>query len=152
MRENENEFSIEKMAKVLNVSRSGYYEFLSRGKSARSIENERLKTKIKSIHEKSHKVYGSPRVHQELKKQGEKSSRKRVALLMREEGIQAKMRRKWKKTTLANEKQEPSPNYLDQNFKTEEPNQVWVSDITYVETEEGWLYIAIVTLPPKNDP
>ena len=74
MRENENEFSIEKMAKVLNVSRSGYYEFLSRGKSARSIENERLKTKIKSIHEKSHKVYGSPRVHQELKKQGEKSA------------------------------------------------------------------------------
>jgi len=83
-------------------------------------------------------------VHQELKKQGKKSSRKRVARLMKEEGIQAKMRKKWKKTTLRNEKQEASPNYLNQKFNTEEPNKVWVSDITYIETQEGWLYVAIV--------
>jgi transposase InsO family protein len=144
MRRHEKEFRVEKMAPVLNVSRSGYYGFLTNEKSSRMIENERLKGKIKSIHEKSRKVYGSPRVHRELKKQGEKVSRKRVARLMREEGIQAKMRKQWKKTTCAKEKQEASPNYLNQNFVVEEANKVWISDITYVETQEGWLYVAIV--------
>ena len=144
MRRHEQEFSIEKMAQVLNVSRSGYYDFLIRRKSTRMKENEKLKEKIKSIHEQSRKVYGSPRVHHELKKQGEKVSRKRVARLMREEGIQAKMRKKWVKTTSIDEKLEASPNYLHQNFTTLEPNKVWVSDITYVGTEEGWLYLAIV--------
>jgi putative transposase len=144
MKKHEEEFSIEKMAKVLNVSRSGYYDYLAKEKSARWVENERLKKKIKSIHEEKRKVYGSPRVHRELKKQGEKCSRKRVARLMREEGIQAKMRRRWKKTTVAKESQEPSPNHLKQNFTVEAPNKVWVSDITYIGTQEGWLYLAIV--------
>jgi transposase InsO family protein len=144
MKEYREEFSIEKMARVLGVSRSGYYDFLEKEKSAREVENERLKEQIKSIHEKSRRVYGSPRIHNELKKQGKKCSRRRVAKLMREEGIQAKMRKRWKKTTCANEKAEPSANYLDQNFRTEEPNKVWASDITYIWTEEGWLYVAVV--------
>lgn len=144
MRRHKKEFSIEKMAQMLNVSRSGYYEFLLNGESVREAKNKKLKEKIKNIHEKSRKVYGSPRVHHELKKQGEKVSRKRVARLMREEGIQAKMRKKWKKTTTIDEKLEASPNYLNQKFIVAEPNKVWVSDITYVRTEEGWLYLAIV--------
>jgi putative transposase len=144
MKEHREEFSIEKMAGLLGVSRSGYYDFLDKAKSAREIENEQLKEQIKSIHEKNRRVYGSPRVHNELKKQGKKCSRRRVAKLMKEEGIQAKMRRRWKKTTCVNEKAEPSANYLDQDFTTEEPNKVWASDITYVWTEEGWLYVAIV--------
>lgn len=144
MRRHKKEFSIEKMAQMLNVSRSGYYEFLLNGESVREAKNKKLKEKIKNIHEKSRKVYGSPRVHHELKKQGEKVSRKRVARLMREEGIQAKMRKKWEKTTTIDEKLEASPNYLNQKFTVAEPNKVWVSDITYVRTEEGWLYLAIV--------
>lgn len=144
MKKHEKEFSIEKMANILNVSRSGYYDYLIRGKSTRSAKNEKLKEKIKILHDKNRKVYGSPRIHAELKKEGEKVSRKRVARLMKEEGIQAKMRKKWKKTTLTDEKQEASPNYLNQNFTVDRPNEVWVSDITYIATEEGWLYVAIV--------
>jgi putative transposase len=144
MKKHAMEFNIGEMAKILGVSRSGYYGYLIQRQNKRLAENKRLKEKIKNIHEKSRKVYGSPRVHAELKKSGERISRKRVARLMREEGIQAKMRKKWKKTTLVNEKQEPCPNYLDQNFSAEEPNKVWVSDITYVPTQEGWLYVAIV--------
>jgi putative transposase len=137
MKEYREEFSTEKMARLLGVSRSGYYDFLDRATSAREVENEQLKEQIKSIHEKNRRVYGSPRVHNELKKQGKKCSRRRVARLMKEEGIQAKMRKRWKKTTCVNEKAEPSANYLDQDFTTEEPNKVWASDITYVWTEEG---------------
>ncbi len=144
MKKHEKEFNIEKMANILNVSRSGYYDYLIRGKSTRSAKNERLKEKIKALHVKSRKVYGSPRIHAELKKEGEKVSRKRIARLMREEGIQAKMRKKWKKTTVVDARQEASPNYLNQNFMVEEPNKVWVSDITYVATQEGWLYVATV--------
>lgn len=144
MRKHQDEFNIEKMAQMLNVSRSGYYEFVLKGESVRATENKKLKEKIKVIHEKSRKIYGSPRIHQELKKGGEKVSRKRVARLMREEGIQAKMRKKWTKTTTLNQGAKVTPNYLNQNFKANEPNRVWVSDITYIETEEGWLYLAIV--------
>jgi len=87
MKENRKEFNIEKMARLLGVSRSGYYDFLDKVKSAREVENEQLKEQIRRIHEKNRKVYGSPRVHNELKKQGKKCSRKRVTKLMKEEGI-----------------------------------------------------------------
>jgi putative transposase len=144
MKKHKKEFSIEKMAKVLGVSRSGYYDFLERPICSRAIENERLKGAIRRIHEKSRKTYGSPRVHNELKKQGESCSRRRVAKLMKEDGIEAKMRKKWKRTTCVDERLEPSANHLNQNFIASEPDKVWVSDITYVWTEEGWLYLAIV--------
>lgn len=138
------EFPIEKMANILGVCRSGYYEFLKRKESARERENKRLLEKIKYIHQNKRRVYGSPRVHAELKKEAEKCSRKRVAKLMRREGLQAKMRKKWKATTKQNKKAEAAPNHLNQNFVAEAPNQVWVSDITYIATQEGWLYVAIV--------
>jgi len=144
MRRHENEFCIEKMAQMLNVSRSGYYEFLLKGEPTRATENKKLKKRIRDIYEKSRKVYGSPRIHQELKREGEKVSRKRVARLMKEEGLQAKMRKKWTRTTTVDKALEANPNYLNQNFRVDEPNQVWVSDITYVRTEEGWLYLAVV--------
>lgn len=144
MKNNQNVFCIKKMAEVLEVSCSGYYDFLSKGKSKRELESERLKEKIENIHKASREVYGSPRIHAEMKKQGECCSRKRVAKLMRQEKIQAKMRKKWKKTTKQNKKAKPSPNHLNQNFEVENPNKVWVSDITYIATQEGWLYVAIV--------
>ena len=139
-----NEFSIEKMAKVLGVSRSGYYEFMKRGKSSRALENERLKKKIKQIHTSSRGTYGSPRVHATMKNNGETCSRKRVAKLMRQEGLQAKMRKKWKRTINRSSQANFSKNLLNQNFEASAPNEKWVSDITYVSTREGWLYLAVV--------
>ena len=139
------EFEIEKMAHILEVSRCGYYEFLNRVISKRNIENQELIKEIKKAHKDSRGTYGSPRIHAKLKKQRIFCSRKRVGKLMRQEKIQAKMRKKWKVTTKASKKEIMiAPNHLDQNFMVESPNKVWVSDITYVSTQEGWLYIAVV--------
>lgn len=145
MKAHSQEFPIEKMAEILVVSRCGYYEFLHRGPSKRALESQSLIEEIKKTHKKSRRTYGSPRVHAKLKKQGIACSRKRVAKLMKQEKIQAKMRKKWKKTTQHSKKVvEIAPNHLDQQFHVEKPNKVWVSDITYVWTAEGWLYIAVI--------
>ncbi len=144
MKEHAEEFCIEKMAEILNVCRGGYYTFLKRVVSKRSRENQRLIEQIKQLHRKARGVYGSPRVHQELRKHGEKCSRKRVARLMKKEHIQAKMRKNWKVTAKRNSKAEISDNHLNQKFEVEAPDKVWASDITYVKTQEGWLYVAVV--------
>lgn len=144
MKAHEKDFMVEKMAAVLGVSRSGYYDFLQRKESIRSKEKKKLKEKIKEIHKTSRETYGSPRIHAVMKGQGEICSRKRVAKLMQEEKLQAKMRKKWRRTTRINEKVEVTKNYLNQNFLTDAPNKVWVSDITYIPTQEGWLYVAVV--------
>jgi len=132
------------MAELLEVSRSGYYRFLRREQSEREKENERLTVKIKEIHKMSRETYGSPRVYAELQNQGECCSRKRVAKLMRKQNIRAKMKKFKKRTTAHNKNAKISPNYLNQKFLTNSPNTVWISDITYIPTQEGWLYLAIV--------
>ena len=133
------------MAHLLEVSRCGYYEFLNREISKRNVENQELIEELKKVHKDSRETYGSPRVHAKLKKQGISCSRKRVAKLMRQEKLQAKMRKKWKVTTRSSKKEVMiAPNHLDQNFIVESPNKVWISDITYVSTQEGWLYVAVV--------
>lgn len=145
MRTHSEEFPIEKMAEIFKVSRCGYYEFLKRKPSKRATDNKGLIEEIKNIHKQSRGTYGSPRVYAELKKRGKKCSRKRVAKLMQTEKIQAKMRKRWKITTKPSKKAvEVAPNHLEQQFVTEAPNRVWVSDITYVWTEEGWLYVASI--------
>jgi putative transposase len=139
------EFCIQKMAKVLGVCRSGYYEFIGRTLSKRSIENEKLIERLKEIFMASRGTYGSPRIHACLKKQGAHYSRKRIARLMQRGNIQAKMRKKWRGTPRSDKTTDMvAPNHLDQNFIVEVPNRVWISDITYVATREGWLYVAIV--------
>jgi putative transposase len=143
MRDHSTEFNIGKMAKTLRVSRQGYYEFLKREPCKRKLENQRLLEKIKITYKKGRGTYGSPRIHRELKKEGEACSRKRVARLMKKEKLQAKMRKRWKATTKVDSKAVASPNYLNQNFTVERENQVWVSDITYIQTAEGWLYLAV---------
>lgn len=145
MKSHAKEFSVGKMADTLGTSRCGYYAFLNRRPSKRVLENEVLVEEIKRAYKSSRGTYGSPRVHAQLKQAGKCCSRKRVAGLMRREKIQAKMRKKWKVTTKASKKAVTiAPNHLDQNFMVEEPNKVWVSDITYVKTQEGWLYVAVV--------
>jgi putative transposase len=144
MNNHKNEFSIEKMSKVFNISRSGYYQFIQAEPSKRSLENKRLLGKIEVIHQESRQTYGSPRIHAELCSQGETCSRKRIARLMKKSGIEAKMKKRFKITTKANPKAKAAPNLLQQDFTAEMPNQRWVADFTYVATSEGWLYVAIV--------
>jgi len=136
-------FPVEKMALVLDVSKSGYYAYLSREASRRDQENEVLLAYIQDIHKQSRKTYGSPRIHAKLSQMKVGCSRKRVAKLMRMHGIQAKMRKKWKKTTKQG-KGKPAKNLLQQNFYSPKPNHAWVGDITYVHTKEGWLYVSAV--------
>jgi len=144
MKNHANKFSIEKMSKAFNVSRSGYYQFVNAELSSRKKEDDRLLVLIKMIHRSSRATYGSPRVHAELHARGETCSRKRVARLMKKAGIEAKMKKRFKVTTRANPKAKVAPNLLEQDFSATAPNQRWVADFTYVATGEGWLYVAIV--------
>lgn len=136
-------FPIEKMAKVLEASKSAYYAYLHHKPSARDIENEELLNKIKQVHAKSRFNYGSPKIHAQLQREGAKCSRPRVARLMRKASICSKTRKAWKSTTKVNKSAIAAPNQLNQNFRVDAPNKVWVSDITYVPTQEGWLYVSV---------
>ena len=145
MKNHAHEFSIEKMAQILGISRAGYYDFLKRKPSNIALENQRLTGEIKKIHKESRGIYGSPRIHKELKNKEEKCSRKRVAKLMRKEKIQSKIRKKWKTRKRKDDNLIMAvPNHLNQNFLVETLNKVWASDITYIPTQEGWLYVAVV--------
>jgi transposase InsO family protein len=137
-------FSIERMTQMFDVSRSGYYRFAKATPSKCTKENEVLLEKIKKVHRNSRQTYGSPRIQAEIISQGDYYSRKRIARLMQQEGIQAKMKKRFKKTTVTNPKAKAAPNLLNQNFAADEPNQRWVADITYVATGQGWLYVAAV--------
>lgn len=129
---------------MFDVSRSGYYRFAKATPSKCTKENEVLLEKIKKVHRNSRQTYGSPRIQAEIISQGDYYSRKRIARLMQQEGIQAKMKKRFKKTTVTNPKAKAAPNLLNQNFAADEPNQRWVADITYVATGQGWLYVAAV--------
>lgn len=138
------EFSVERMAKLFGVSRSGYYRYVKTSKSVRKQQDSLLLEKIKMIYEQNRQAYGSPRIHQALKEQGEHVSRKRVARIMRENNIQAKKHRLFKTTTRVNSTLPVADNHLQQDFSASKPNQKWVSDITYVWTAIGWLYVAAI--------
>lgn len=144
MNMHKNEFSIERMSKVFRVSRSGYYAYAKRKPSNQKLEDERLLLKIKKSHEQSRQTYGSVGVFKDLREEGETCSRKRVAKLMKQSGIKAKMRKRFKVTTKADTSVIPAPNLLAQDFSAKAPNERWVADFTYVATKEGWLYVATV--------
>ncbi|PHJ39614.1 integrase [Desulforamulus profundi] len=129
------------MAEVLKVSKSGFYAYLKRPKSNREIENNLLLEKIKAVHRSSHGIYGYPRITSELKCDGA-PSKNRVYRLMRKNGIRSKTVKKYKATTNSNHNLPVAENLLNREFTADKPNQKWVSDITYVATDEGWLYLA----------
>jgi transposase InsO family protein len=132
------------MCQVLEVSPSGYYAWRKRPQSATAKRRRRLTVIIKAIYEESRQNYGSPRVFKELQARGESCNVKTVARIMRENGIVAKRRRKFKVTTDSNHALPVAENLLDRQFTVTAPNRVWVSDITYLPTWEGWLYLATV--------
>jgi transposase InsO family protein len=137
-------FPVSRMCKVLEVSRSGYYAWRDRPPSEREMANRRLYDKIKRVYNDSGGTYGSPRTYRELKRQGVACSENRVARLMRLHGLRAKQTKIYKTTTKRNQADPVVPNRLKRAFTAERPNQKWLTDITYIRTEEGWLYLAVV--------
>ncbi len=130
---------------VLGVSPAGYYAWRSRPESRRSAANRHLIDDIKRVHRDTHGRYGSPRIHVELKAQGRGVSRGRIERLMRHHGIRAIMARPRRVRTTDSRHDFPiAPNLLDRNFVATAPNRIWLADITYIETDQGWLYLAAV--------
>lgn len=141
METHRSQFRVAKMAEVLNVSRSGFYIYLKRPTSNRELENQILLEKIKIIYKGSHGIYGYPRITDELRNDSA-PSKNRVYRLMKANDIKAKTVKKYKATTNSKHNLPVAENLLNREFKAEKPNQKWVSDITYVATDEGWLYLA----------
>lgn len=132
------------MAKVLRVSRSGYYRYLQANPSRREQANQVLLEQIRKVHQENRELYGSPRVHAALKQQGVTCGRHRVARLMKKNNIRAKLPKSYTITTQVNPALSVAKNLLDQDFSAGKPNEKWVSDITYIKTREGWLYLAAI--------
>ena len=137
-------YGVGKMCRILQVSRSGYYDWIDRPESKRAQENRVLVTQIKKSHELSQKIYGSPRITDDLHDWGYPISRPRVARLMQANEVRSKINRKFKVTTHSDHKLPISPNLLDQDFYAPAPNLILVSDITYIRTGEGWLYLTTI--------
>lgn len=137
-------YPVPMMCELLEVSRSGYHAWRGRGPSPREVENTRLVTQIRAIHVASDNNYGSPRVYKELREQGNVVSLNRVRRLMKKHGIAARHKRKFRATTDSRHKLAVAPNRLGQHFVAERPDQVWLTDVTYLWTDEGWLYLACV--------
>ena len=133
------------MCRVLGVSRSGYYASARRARpSAREIRNAELLEKIRRIHEDSRGTYGSPRVHAQLLREGVKVSQDRVADLMREAGIQGRVRRRYKATTNSKHDERIAPNTLNREFEAQSADSAWCADITSIPTSAGWVYLAAI--------
>ena len=145
--EHRGSWAVKLMAEVLAVSVSGFYAWLKRPKSKRTQENEVLTEKIIMFHSCASRVfrctYGSPRIHRDLLDAGYKASRGRVARLMRVAGIRGKTKRKFKTTTNSKHKRPKAENLVKQNFSSATPDTLWASDISYIPTDEGWLYLAV---------
>lgn len=132
------------MCQILKISRSGYYAWVKRPESLRKKRNSELLEKIKNIYKISRETYGSPRVTHALKNEGIQCGKNHIAKLMKENNIVAKTRKKFKATTNSKHKYPVADNILKQDFTAPKPNQIWVADITYIPTDEGWLYLAAI--------
>jgi putative transposase len=133
------------MCDALSVSPSGFYAWRSRPESPRKIANRELLVDIRRVHAQHRERYGAPRIHAELRAEGHAVSRKRVARVMRQHGIRARASRRFRVCTTDSKHSLPvAENLLDQNFVADRPDQVWLADITYIPTSEGWLYLAVI--------
>ena len=130
------------MCGMLRVSKSGYYKWLNRKPSKRAQEEGRLEVEIKAAHQRTRETYGPERLQQELEEQGVKVGLCRIRRIRTKLGIRCKQTRKFKATTDSRHTLPVAENLLNQGFEVTRPNEVWASDITYIPTEEGWLYLA----------
>lgn len=139
------EHSVMKMCQIFEISRSGYYDWFNKPKSERQLEDEKILEEIMKIREyEKKKVYGYPRIHAELKSKGFGCSKNRVAKIMKNADIKAKTIKRYKKTTISNHDKTVADNLLQQKFEASKINEIWTSDITYIWTQEGWLYLAVI--------
>jgi len=138
-------FPIAPMARVLGVSKAGYYAWLRRPPSAHAVADTALLKRVRTVHASSRQTYGAPRVHADLRAQGERHGRKRIARLMRDAGLVGACHRRGGPTTTRRDKEaRPAPDLVDRNFTASRPNQLWIADITYIPTAAGFLYLAVV--------
>jgi len=143
--EHRDQFPVALLCCVLDVSRSGYYAWQRRGPSATARRRQQLTEQIQKIHLQSDQVYGSPRIHQELQAQGVRCNRKTVAKCMKTARIRSKTARQFRvSTTDSNHSFPIAKNLVNRNFQPSRKNEIWLADITYIPTEEGWLYLAAV--------
>lgn len=146
MHAHEQEFRITTVSRVLNVSRSAYNQWRSQQShlSVRQGKREQLEEHIRAIHTRSKQTYGSPRIARQLRREGTPINEKTVAKIMRENNIRAKTKKRFKVTTHSSKTKTAAPNLVKQEFSAARPNQLWTSDLTYIWTREGWLYLAII--------
>jgi putative transposase len=145
MSANQARFPLAAMARVLGVSKAGYYAWIRRPPSARAEADAALLARVRTIHATSRETYGSPRIHADLREAGERHGRKRIARLMRQAGLVGACHRQGGPTTTRRDREaRPAPDLVDRNFAAEAPNRLWVADITYVPTLAGFLYLAVV--------
>ncbi len=137
-------FPVATMCRVLGVSPSGYYACKSRPPSKRLADDARVAAEVAAAHKASRGIYGSPRVHRELKAKGLKVGKKRVERLMNEKGLRGRSKRRFVCTTDSKHDDPIAPNVLDRKFETTTPNEAWVGDVTYIATAEGWLFLAVL--------
>jgi putative transposase len=137
-------YPVTALCRMLGVSKSGYYAWRSRPPSERRRRDALLIEKIRQIHSRSRETYGYPRVHAELRSLGVKCGRRRVARLMRAEGLWGRVRGKKRRTTRGDPRAAPAPDLLRGDFVAAQPNRVWLADITYIPTREGFLYLAFI--------
>jgi len=137
-------YPITMLCRVLRVARSAYHAWARRGVSARATADEALTAQIAAAHARSRRTYGAPRVHAELRAGGVRCARKRVARLMRAAGLVGCYRRRRARTTVVDPAHVPAPNLVARDFAATAPDRLWLGDITYVPTQEGWLYLAVL--------
>ncbi len=138
-------YGVDALCRAMRVTRGGYWSWVQRRPGPRQQADAVLLADIRKIHNGKRRVYGSPRMHEHLEKQGVHCGRKRIERLMRENGIRAKQGKKYKPTTTDSKHNLPvAPNILNRQFQRERPNEAWVADITFIPTEEGWLYLAAI--------
>lgn len=144
IKQERHEYTLAMLCRVLEVSKSGYLMWLNREPSLRARENARLEIEIKVAHERTRGVYGALRLHRELKDGGLMVGLGRLKRLRNQLGIRAKQKRRFISTTDSRHKLPVAENVLNQTFEASRPNQVWLTDITYIPTDEGWLYLAAI--------
>ena len=144
MKQEESNYSVKMMSEILKVSRKSYYAWLRRPLSKRKKENAYLSERIRTVYNHSKLRYGSPRITAELREEGFSCSRNRVARLMRKQGITARTKRRFRVTTNSNHNLPVAPNLVQMQFNPEKKNSLWTTDITYIRTGEGWLYLSVM--------
>ena len=145
MSANQARFPVATMARVLGVSKAGFYTWRHRPPSLHAVADAALLKQVRTVHAISRQTYGAPRVHADLRTRGDRHSRKRIARLMREAGLVGASHRRGGPTTTRRDKDaRPAPDLVDRNFTASGPDQLWVADITYVPTAAGFLYLAVV--------